>query len=240
MEKNKTLSSFAGLFLMSCCALVCLASAVAGIPIYTAFSLPVYKMEQVDSIHTGYRRTTITSGNTVYVHDYEEYALTSINSAPNEKIGRIEFSIFGAYGLYAIPGVDPSEYALEFDPMYQVVYRNIEHPPFDWRNAEFQRIRLSYQEPINPKESEDPLLIDEILSALKSGTPTIVPIQTDGNYSDTRNYNVILFSDQLPGLMYFAAAHETTSGEVFLAENAISNEWMPAGPLFAKFIKDTP
>ena len=228
------------LFLMMCCVLVCLGAAFVSIKANPAFSIPIYKMEQTDSSHAGYRRTILTSGNTVYVHDYEEYALASINSAPTEKIGRFEFSFFGVYGLYAIPGQDPSEYVLEFDPMYQTVYRNIEHPPFDWRNAEFHQVRLSYQAPINPRESEDPLLIKEILSSLKNGIPTIVPMQSDGNYTNTTNFTVILFSDQLPGLMYFAAAHEMPNGEVFLAENIISNQWVPAGPLFIEFIKETP
>lgn len=220
-----------------CCAIACIAVCVGGY-VFTPLSLPVYKMEQTDSVHEGYRRTTLTSGNTIYIQDYEEYALGSTNYAPTEMIGRFpNFLGLDTGGLYAIPGQDPAAYVLEWDPMYQSVYRNIEHPPFDWSHAEFQYIRLSYQEPINPKESDDPLLIEEILDALKNGAPAIVPMQTDGNYSQTRNYTVILFSDQLPGLMYIAAVHETTSGEVFLAENVISNEWMSAGPLFMEFIK---
>lgn len=234
--KNKALNGFAVLILLMCCVLVCLASAIAGIPAYSAIAMPVYKLEQTDSSHEGYRRTTLTSGNSVYVHDYEEFPLVYINSTPTEKIGRFEFSPFGVYGLYTIPGQSPSAYAIEWDPMYQIVYRNIEHPPFDWRNADFQHIRLSYQEPINSKESDDPLLIDEILSSLKNRTPKIVPMRTDGNYANARNFTLILFSDQLTGLMYFAAAHEMKNGEVFLAENTISNEWIPAGPLFIEFI----
>jgi hypothetical protein len=194
-------------------------------------------MEQTDSVHEGYRRTTLASGTAVYVHDFEEVPLASINSAPTENIGRFEFSLFGEYDLYAIPSQEASAYALEWDPMYQTVYRNIEYPPFDWRTAEFQHIRLSYQEPINPKVSDDPFLIAEILATLKSGTQTFFPMQTDGSYSETRNHSILLFSDQLPGMMYIAAAHEMKDGEIFLAENLISNRWMPAGPLFKEFFK---
>jgi hypothetical protein len=208
----------------------------AGWAIFTLFFPPLYQVEQVASSHAGYRRTTLTHGNAIYVNDYEESALAAFGEPPTERVGWT----WGGVPLYAIPGQGASAYVLEYDPMYQVVYRSIEHPPFDWRNAEFQHIRLSYQEPINPRESDDPLLIEEILSALKNGTRTVVPMQADGNYSDTRNYTLILFSDQLPGLMYLAAAHETKSGEIFLAENPISNEWATAGPLFTEFIKETP
>lgn len=205
-----------------------------GCSITSRLSLPVYSMEQVDSQHEGYRRTTLTAGDTIYVCDYEEYAIGSITSAPTEKIGKLPFG-FGSAGVYAIPGQDPSAYVLEFDPMYQQVYRNIDHPPFDWRTAEFQSIRLMILT-ANPKESEDPLLIEEILFALKGENPAIVPMQSDGNYSGVTNYTLLLFSDQLPGLMYMAGVHVKETGEVYLAENIVSNQWHSAGTLFSEWV----
>ncbi len=237
--KSQRLLVIATVTTICCTASVCFLSAIFGLGFLNESELPVYEFEQAPSTHEGYRRTTLTSGNTIYVMDYEEYALVAATSAPSEMIGRFPVKI-GNNGLYAIPGQDPSAYVLEWDPMHQQVYRNINHPPFDWRTAEFQHIRLSYQEPINPKESDDPLLIGEILAALKSEAQTFFPMQTDGNYSETRNYSILLFSDQLPGMMYIAAAHETKDGEIFLAENIISNEWRAAGSLSKEFIKELP
>ena len=221
-----------------CTGLLCVAMICVGGYAFTPLSLPVYKMEQTDSVHEGYRRTTMSSGSTVYVQDYEEYALGSINSAPIEMIGRFpNFWGLDTGGVYAIPGQDPSAYVLEWDPMYQSVYRNINHPPFDWRNADFQSIRLMIPA-ANPKESEDLLLIEEILSVLTNGAITTVPMRSDGNYSETLNYTLLLFSDELPGMMYMAGVHVTTSGDIYIAENIISNQWKLAGPLFIEFIRN--
>lgn len=238
MENKQQLAMIA-IGILLCCTIVCIGVCVGGYT-FTPLSLPVYKMEQTDSGHEGYRRTTLTSGNTIYVQDYEEYALGSVNYAPTEMIGRFP-NFFGldTGGLYAIPGQDPAAYALEFDPMYQSVYRNIDHPPFDWRNAEFQSIRLMIPA-ANPKESEDALLVDEIISTLKNETSVLVPMRSDGNYSENINYTLLLFSDELPGMMYMAGVHINTSGEVYLAENIISNQWIPAGIRFTDFIINGP
>jgi hypothetical protein len=139
----------------------------------TALGLPVYSLEQIASEHEGYLRTTLTYENTVYVHDYEESALTNFGAAPTQMIGRLPVSENAFSGVYAIPGQDPSAYALEYDPMYQTVYRNIQHPPFDWRAAEFQKMVLYLPE--NPKETIDPLIIQDVLTALKEGTLITVP-----------------------------------------------------------------
>lgn len=235
-NKKQSISIAIGVFL--CGIVLCAAMLCLGGYAFSPLSLPVYKMEQTDSIHEGYRRTTMTSGSTVYVQDYEEYALGSINSAPTEMIGRFpNFWGLDTGGVYAIPGQDPSAYVLEWDPMYQSVYRNINQPPFDWRNADFQSIRLMIPS-ANPKESEDLLLIEEILSALKNGAVTTVPMRSDGDYSESQNYTLLLFSDELPGMMYMAGAHVTQSGEIYLAENIISNQWKSAGRLFSEFIRN--
>ena len=235
--KNRRLTIILIGIILCCSASLGAMFAIFGAGFLSGAELPVYEYKQVSSAHEGYLRTTLTSGNTVYVMDYEEYALVSANSAPTEMIGRFPVTI-GNSGLYAIPGQDPSAYVLEFDPMYQQVYRNINHPPFDWRTAEFKKLRLMFSDPVNPKESGDSRLIAEILSSLKSGNPTIVPMQTDGNYSNAKNHTILLFSDELPGMMYIVGVHVTDAGEVYLAENPISNQWMSAGLMFTAFVND--
>ena len=49
--------------------------------------LPIYKLDQKDSTHEGYRRTTVTSGDKTYVVDYEEYSLELMNPEPTQIIG---------------------------------------------------------------------------------------------------------------------------------------------------------
>ena len=207
-----------------CAASVCALSAIFGLGFLTESELPTYEFEQVPSAHEGYLRTTLTSGSTVYVMDYEEYALIAATSAPTEMIGRFPVSI-GNSGLYAIPGQDPSAYALEFDPMYQQVYRNINHPPFDWVNADFQKLRVMFPA-ANPKETEDAGIIN-----------MVVPFQQDGNYSGYENYTALLFSDELPGMMYAAGLHIAPDGSVYLAKNMVSNVWHPAGITFSDWLK---
>jgi len=240
-KELKPTSSKTGLILFILGAGMCVLAVMCVIGLGVVMKLrgtfpPVYAMDQVDSEHEGYRRTTLISGNTVYVRDYEEYALISGNTQPPQMIGQLPFSEDAVSGVYAIPGQDPSAYVLEYDPMYQAVYRNIEHPSFNWREAEFQKIRLMFPT-ANPRESEDPVLIEEILNTLKGGNPTVVPMQADGNYSGVQNYALLLFTDQLPGMMVMAGVHVNQNGEVFLAEDIVSNQWMPPGPLFVEWIQ---
>lgn len=233
-NKKLNLIVGAGIFLF----LAAFACALAGWLVFhppNAWGLPTYAMDQTNSTHEGYRRTTLTHDDTVYVNDYEESALIAFGEQPAEMIGRFPASV-GDSGLYAIPGQDPSAYVLEYDPMYQAVYRNINHPPFDWRGAEFQMMRLMIPA-ANPKESSDAQIIAEVVSALQGGNPKTVPMQSDGAYAGVQNYQLILFSDQLPGLAYVAGVHVDENGNVFLAENVSANQWFPAGTLFSEWMK---
>jgi hypothetical protein len=221
---------------VACCAMsICALFAIFGLGFLGESELPLYTFEQVPSAHEGYLRTTLTSGNTVYVMDYEEYALLAATSAPTQKIGRFPVSE-GNSGLYVIPGQDPSAYALEFDPMYQQVYRNINHPPFDWLNAEFQKVRVMFPTK-NPKETEDASIINNVHTTLIGAAIIIVPFQLDGNYSGYENYTALLFSEELPGLMYAAGLHIAPDGSIYLAENIVSNVWHPAGRTFNDWLK---
>src|SRR5262245_4168687 len=92
--------------------------------------LPVYSTDQTDSAHAGHRRTTITSPDAVYVHDFEEDSMRLANPDPRQVVGHSEF---GNGKICAIEGQDPAVY-LAADmgsemPAY-VVFRNIKHPPF--------------------------------------------------------------------------------------------------------------
>lgn len=196
--------------------------------------LPLFRMEQIPSEHEGYRHTTLTHGTTVYVNDYEESALVTFGPLPTQKIGRFPVNEYGDSGVYAIPGQDPSAYVLEYDPMYQTVYRNIQHPPFDWRAAEFQMMRLYL--PGSPKETSDAQIILDALTALKEGTTISVPFQADGNYAGYENYWLQSFSDQIPGLAYNFSVHVSPDGNAYLAENYASNQWFSAGALFVDWM----
>lgn len=221
----------------ACCAMsICALSTIFGLGFLGESELPLYEFEQVPSSYEGYLRTTLTSGNTVYVMDYEEYALLAATSAPTEMIGRFPVTI-GSSGLYAIPGQDPSAYVLEFDPMYQQVYRNINHPPFDWLNADFQKLQVMFPA-ANPKETEDAKVINNVHTTLMGAAIMVVPFQLDGNYSGYENYTALLFSDELPGLVYAAGLHIAPDGSVYLAENIVSNIWHPAGITFRDWLRD--
>lgn len=234
--KNRKLLIIAVMTAICCATSICALFAIFGLGFLGESELPLYEFEQVPSAHEGYLRTTITSGNTVYVMDYEEYALLAATSAPTEIIGRFPVTI-GNSGLYAIPGQDPSAYVLEFDPMYQQVYRNINHPPFDWLNADFQKLRVMFPA-ANPKETEDADIIRNVHTTLMGAAIMVVPFQLDGNYSGYENYTALLFTDELPGLMYAAGLHIAPDGSVYLAENIVSNIWHPAGITFHDWLRD--
>jgi len=63
--------------------------------------LPVYKIEQTASAHPGFLRTTVTSGTSVFVSDYDEYALQLQDVEPKNAIGR---GPIGGKMVYTIPG----------------------------------------------------------------------------------------------------------------------------------------
>jgi hypothetical protein len=58
-------------------------------------------------------------------------------------------------------------------------------------------------------------------------------------------YGVLLFSDQMPGMVFRPSCYLAASGQVYLAEGAIVSyagtvqsvqaEWIPAGDLFARW-----
>lgn len=233
--KNRKPLFIAPVIIACCAAAVCALFAMFGMSLLDESEFPVYEFEQVPSVHEGYRRTTLTSGNTVYVMDYEEYALVAVTSAPTQKIGEFPVSE-GTGGLYAIPGQDPSAYVLEFDPMYQQVYRNIDHPPFDWVNADFQKLRVMFPA-ANPKETEDPGVIRNVHTTLIGAAIMVVPFQQDGNFAGYENYTALLFGNELPGLMYAAGLHIAPDGSVYLAENIVSNIWHPAGITFRDWLQ---
>ncbi|MBV6450029.1 MAG: hypothetical protein MHPDNHAH_00749 [Anaerolineales bacterium] len=238
LSKRPSTRRIAGFAIVILIGLLCFAGAVclggfALLGLGEDEALPVYAMEQTDSIHEGYRRTTLTHGSTVYVSDYEESALGAFGENPTQMIGRLPVSEDAVSGIYAIPGQDPSAYVLEYDPMYQQVYRNLQHPPFVWHTADFQMMRLGIPTgPAANKETTDSKVIDDVVRTLIGAALFIVPLDATGNYADYQNYQIQMFTDELPGLVYLAGLHIGADGQVYLAENAITNQWHPAGSIF--------
>jgi len=191
--------------------------------------LPVYSMEQIDSSHPGYRRTTITSGTNVYVNDYEENALIAFGSDTNA-VGRTPV----AGGTFcAIDGQKPTAYVVEMGEMGpEGVYRNIHEPPFPFRTATFQKMRFAaLLGPAANKESTDPTLIADVLATLRDGTPSKPSSYIVGSLTNV--YGLYLFSDQLSGMVYCAGVYMDHTGPVYLSENQASTRWIQASPRFA-------
>ena len=208
------------------------------------YSLPVYTIQQTDSTHPWYRRTTITSGTAVYVEDYEEYPLQLANLDPTDAVGRTPV---GGGKVCAIPGQKPTDY-LTMDcgsemPAYEV-FRNSQLPPFDWRNLKFQALSLAG--PIGrtqQRQTKDPAVIEDVLRTLREGTPTTTPAALSVTITNISRVNLV--SDQLPGLVFSPAAYQDAAGSIWLTESfaveyinrteRIHARWIPAGPLFAKW-----
>jgi len=208
--------------------------------------MPVYKTEQTASTHPGFLHTTVTSGTSVYVSDYEEYALEVENKEPKNAIGR---QPVGGASVYAIDGQKATDYIAVDEgsemPAYGV-YRNSQLPPFDWQHAKFQLMILSGS--ISPRVGQrvtDPALIDDVVTALRDGTPVPSPTLAAGN---AKNIHALsLCTDQLPGIVYSPKVYVDPAGPVYLASSVAmvspnSNQWkearwVPAGPLFTKWVR---
>jgi len=211
-------------------------------------SLPVYTTEQTDSTHPGYRRTTVSTAGAEDVNDVEEQSLQIIEAEPKQVVGR---SRFGNGKIRAIDGQEPSAY-LAVDvgsemPAYEV-YRSTGHPPFDWRHAAFQKLRLAVLEgPAANKETTDAALIDDVLRTLRGGTPVnpALPPQPLISAGSAGVHGILLFSDQLPGMAFRPSCYLAPSGEVYLADSVVVTytkagplvqaAWIAASPLFTRW-----
>lgn len=220
-------------------------------------SLPAYRFEQTDSTHAGYRRTTVSTDTASYVNDFEEQSLQMRSSEPRQAVGR---GPMGTASVFAIAGQDPSAYvAVDVGsemPAYEV-FRNANHPPFDWRHSTFQSMRSTA--PVGPaanKESADPAVIDDVVRALRDGTPASPPVTAPPMpltppimpaAAPPGVYAILLLSDQLPGLVFRPSFYLDASGQVYLAddvrvamtskEQSFQATWIPAGPLFSRWVQ---
>jgi hypothetical protein len=209
-------------------------------------SLPVYSLDQTDSSRAGYRRTTITSAGMVFVHDYEEYSLHLANPDPTKVVGR---SKFGNGKICAIEGQSPTAY-LAADmgsemPAYDV-FRAERQPPFDWRQASFLKMRLDVPEgPAANKVTTDPEVIQDVVHSLRDGTPA-APFTVESAVGTGHVHLLLLWSDQLPGLVFSPAVYFDPAGPVYLAESLVAVEfkgsnqsirasWIPASAAFTQW-----
>ena len=208
--------------------------------------LPVYQLEQVDSTHAWYRRTTVRLGSVVYVEDFEEYALLLANVDPTNGIGRPSF---GNSLMCSIPGESPSNYvAVDCGsemPAYEV-FRNVEHPPFDWRHATFRSMEFSgIIGRTEHKRSTDGGLMAEVVRTLSEGTPTTLALPRAEIGSNM--CSVCFVSDELPGIEFCPRVYRDESGAVYLSESAgveyvdravrYHARWIPAGALFTGWVE---
>ncbi len=135
-------------------------------------SLPVYTIDQTDSSHAGYRRTTISSGGNVFVHDFEESSLQLANRDPRTVVGRTPF---GGGGICEIEGQSPAAWlAVDMGsemPAFEV-FRAERQPPFDWRRVTFQKMQLDMLKgPAANRITTDPTVIEDVVRTLRDGAP---------------------------------------------------------------------
>ena len=208
--------------------------------------LPVYTSEQSASSHAGYRHSTLTCGNDVFVNDYEESALQIMTSDPKPVIGRMAF---GDGKICAIPGQPVTAYVAgdcgSEMPAY-VPYRNIKQPPFDWRTATFREMTAYRPDRRNPYlTTTNAALLAEVVRNLRDGAS----VELSGfPFAGVTNLTTIkMTSDQLPGLMFCPSVYYYGNGTIYLAESLMMDptatppqlhaRWIPASPTLTQWLK---
>ena len=208
--------------------------------------LPVYTSEQSASSHAGYRHSTLTCGNDVFVNDYEESALQIMTSDPKPVTGRMAF---GDGKICAIPGQPVTAYVAgdcgSEMPAY-VPYRNIKQPPFDWRTATFREMTAYRPDRRNPYlTTTNAALLAEIVRNLRDGASVEL---SEFPFTGVTNLDTIkMTSDQLPGLMFCPSVYYYGNGTIYLAESLMMDptatppqlhaHWIPASPMLTQWLK---
>ena len=216
--------------------------------------LPVYALEQTDSTHPWYRRTTVKLGATVYVNDFEEASLLLFAVIPTNAIGRPPF---GNSVMCSIDGQSTNDYvAVDCGSEMEAyeVFRNVQRPAFDWRHAKFQSMEIG-SPTIHPerKRSTDPALIAEVVRILSAGTPTPeaeLPAALTSCHQAGAVKNLTglqMLSDELPGLIFCPLVYRDDNGAFYLAESTaieftnrlerIHANWIPAGPRLTPWLQ---
>src|SRR5450756_770377 len=167
--------------------------------------LPVYTSEQSASVHPGYRHTTLTCGQDVFVNDYEEACLQPAFAEPQSFIGFM--GSIGNARVGAIPGQPDTAYVVadcgSEMPAYEP-FRNLKQPPFDWRTANFRQMTAAQHYKFGPVvTTTNAALMAEVVRVLRDGTPEeLSPFPFSGATNLT---TINLTCDQLPGLLFCPA-----------------------------------
>jgi len=212
----------------------------------THLNLPKYSMDQTDSAHRWYRRTTVHFNSAVYVNDFEDYSIWLAYPVPTQAIGRAPF---GNSLVCSIPGQGPTDYiAVDCGSEMEAyeVFRNADHPPFDWRHASFQTMEFAgTMMHSEHKRAADSTLVADVVRTLREGAPVAVTLPASIN--STNLGRLSLYSDALPGLMFCPAVYSDSAGPVYLAESfaveysnrteKIHAQWIPASESFAHWLK---
>ena len=210
---------------------VCLAG-ISGLVLFFRPSLldpeiPVYHYTRIKSTRTGYVHQELTLGNTTYVSDYEEYALSSPGN--NHHIGQTPDGM----RLYQIIG--QTDYLVLYSFMDLVaVFRNSQQPALDLSKITITHLKLASTE-VAPgmapeKDSDNPQLIQEVLDTLKAGT-SVVPLN-----SNIKRYCLYLSGGDLTGMQYCVGVFVDDKGTVYLDHDTVSTDWFPANSLFTKWV----
>ncbi|HKQ57830.1 MAG TPA: hypothetical protein VJY35_08165 [Candidatus Eisenbacteria bacterium] len=219
--------------------------ALEGVPA-VHLHLPKYSLEQADSAHRWYRRTTVHFGSAVYLNDFEDYPIWLANPVPTHAIGRAPF---GNSLVCSIPGQEPTDYiAVDCGSEMEAyaVFRNANHSSFDWRHARFQAMDYAgTMMQADHKRTVDSTLIADVVRTLREDAPVSLSLPASVNSTNLARLN--LYSDALPGLMFCPAIYRDSAGPVYLAESfaveysnrteKIHAQWIPASESFTQWLR---
>lgn len=191
--------------------------------------IPIYSFKMTPSTQAGYTHYTLTRGNTTYVSDYEEYALSSPGN--DHEIGQT------LDGMRLIEIAGQGQYIVAYSFMDQVaVFRTSQAAAINLSTAGVTNMKLAslaYAPGLGPEKStQDPKLIQEVITALTQGTQVNSP-----SGSNVQKYCLFLSGGSLIGMQYCVGAYVDASGNVYLARNTLSKDWFSASDLLSNWVK---
>jgi hypothetical protein len=217
--------------------LVVVVIAAAGFFYIQVQNLPLYEDgEQVPV--DGIAVNSLKQGDSIYISGPFEFSLEVIEGQFDIPLARRIGKTSQGLDIYKPVGHDGSRYVFTRGEMNaDSVYRNSSTPQVSLSDLDVNAMEYinDYGGSPTSKRTNDKDLIRDLVTTLTSGAGL------PANPSKPHNiYHVRLFSDQLPGLAYFAYVIVDDRGDIYLTHRAMEDQlWIPVDDRLSQWLRPT-